>query len=67
MHAIRKTPFAPLSPLVPDPVIEIPVPATIDAVTLCEVIILIITAPIHGPILPGWTHSLTHRVDPVTL
>jgi len=64
MHAIRKTPFPPFSPLIPVPVNATPNPAIIDAVCLSELIILSNSTPIHGPILPGWTHSLTHSPIP---
>jgi hypothetical protein len=52
-----------LSTLSASPIATTP-PATIDAMTLSEVIILTNPIPILGPILPSWTHSLTHRSDP---
>jgi hypothetical protein len=64
MHAFRKTPFAPFAPLSPLPVNATTPPATIDAVCLSELIILIITATESRPVPPGWTHSLTHSPIP---
>ena len=54
-HAnIRMAPFPPFAPPSPLPVIEIPVAAIIHAMTLSEVIVLTITAPIHGEPLPAF-------------
>jgi hypothetical protein len=70
MHAIRKTPFAPLSPLVPDPVIEIPVRPIVDAIRFFEVINLTNSPQNHSESLPAFLpdhvpHS--RRSDPVSL
>jgi hypothetical protein len=54
---IRKTPSPPFSPLVTDPVIEIPVPAIIDAITLSEVIVLSNSTPIPGESRPAFLHD----------
>jgi len=65
---IRRYPFPPFSPLVPPPVIATPNPATIDAMTLCEVTNLTNPAPIHRRILPAFQHDHaphSRRSDPI--
>ncbi len=71
MHAIRKTPFPPFSPLIPVPVNATPNPAIIHAMTLCEVINRNNSAPNRGPILPAFLPDpitlIQRRSDPITL
>jgi hypothetical protein len=56
-----------------NPAIATPIPAIVDAMTLCEVIILTNPIPIHSPIPPRFPpdpiphYIIPRRSDPVTL